>query len=138
MLEKLKSLFDFVGVNDNFNMYEGPGEEYIGAVSDIVLSVRKNYPREDINWSMIHDAGCTFDDSELPHHISSTDEIQTLLTRCETLLDMLGHSPTLVTVSRSSCDDYCPPHQVDMIQSALLTLLKMKFANITEHHCYND
>ena len=40
----------------------------------------------DIDWRMVHDAGCTFDDSELPHHISSKQEIQTLLASTEKLL----------------------------------------------------
>ena len=87
---------------------------------------------------MVHDAGCTFDDSELPHHISTKAEINSLLRTCEQFLDMLGKVPTIVTMSRSSCDDYCPVHQVEEIQSGVLNLLKMKYGNITEYHCYQE
>ena len=40
----------------------------------------------DIDWNLVHDAGCTFDDSELPHHVSSKQEIQTLLASTEKLI----------------------------------------------------
>ena len=137
LLEKLKCMFDYLAIDENLSMYEGPGEELVGVVSDIVMTVRKHYPREEIDWRLVHDAGCTFDDSELPHHISNPAQINTLLRMCENLLDLLDQSPTIVTMSRSSCDDYCPPHQVEDIQSGVLNLLKMKYGNITENHCYN-
>ena len=119
-------------------MYEGPGEELLGPISQLVDSVRKHYPRQEIDWKLIHDAGCTFDDSELPHHISSKAEIQTMLRLAEQFLDWLDKPPTIVTMSRSSCDDYCPQDQVEDIQMGVLTLLKMKFRNVTEHHCYKE
>lgn len=139
-LKSLKSIFDFLceDVNQNLSLYEGPGDELLGSVEDIVTTLRKHYPRVDIDWRLVHDAGCTFDDSDLPHHISSQSEIHSLLRMTEQILDMLGHSPTIVTVSRSSCDDYCPSHQVEEIQSGLLNLLKMKYGKITENHCYMD
>ena len=136
LLANLSSIFTFLSGEENLSMYEGPGEELTGPVTDIVNSVRKHYPRQEIDWPMVHDAGCTFDDSELPHHISTQAEINSLLRTCEQFLDMLGKVPTIVTMSRSSCDDYCPEHQVEEIQSGVLNLLKMKYGNITEHHCY--
>ena len=138
LLEKLKNIFEFLSTDENLSMYEGPGEDLTGVVSDIVLSVRKHYPREEVDWRLVHDAGCTFDDSELPHHISSPAQILSLLRMTETLLDLLGQPPTIVTMSRSSQDDYCPPHQVEEIQAGLLNLLKIKFGNIAEHHCYRE
>ena len=137
-LEHLKSIFDFLTLDENLSMYEGPGEEYLGAVEDIVSSVRKHYPRHDVDWRLVHDAGCTFDDSELPHHISSQCEVQSLLRRTEQFLDLLERTPSIITVSRSSCDDYCPPHQVEQIQNGLLSLLKMKYDKVVENHCYRD
>ena len=136
LLDNLSSIFSFLDSEENLELYEGPGEALIGPVTDIVQSVRKHYPRQEVDWRMVHDAGCTFDDSELPHHISSNAEINSLLRTCEQFLDILGKVPTIVTISRSSCDDYCPPHQVEDIQSGVLNLLKMKYGTITEHHCY--
>jgi len=138
MLENLKLIFTHLAMDGDLNMYEGPGEELIGPVSDIVVSIRKHYPRCDIDWRLIHDAGCTFDDSELPHHISSNSEIQSLFRMTERILDMLDLSPTVITMSRSSCDDYCPPHQVDDIQAGLLSLLHVKYGNLKENHCYRE
>jgi len=138
MLDKLESIFTYLSMEENLTMYEGPGEDLLGSVSHLVDSVRKHYPRQEIDWRLVHDAGCTFDDSELPHHISNKTEVQTMLRLAEQFLDCLDKPPTLVTVSRSSCDDYCPPDQVEDIQMGVLTLLKMKFRNVTEHHCYKE
>ena len=137
LLQKLQSIFEFLSIEENLNMYEGPGEELLGPVSDIVTSVRKHYPREEVDWRMVHDAGCTFDDSELPHHISSPSQIQTLVRMTESFLDILGSAPTIITMARSSQDDYCPPHQVEDIQSGVLNLLKIKYGNIKENRCYD-
>ena len=138
MLDKLESIFTYLTMEENLSMYEGPGEELVGSISQLVDSVRKHYPRQEIDWKLIHDAGCTFDDSELPHHISSKTEIQTMLRLAEQFLDWLDKPPTIVTISRSSCDDYCPQDQVEDIQMGVLTLLKMKFRGVTEHHCYRE
>ena len=138
LLKKLRNIFEFLTIDENLNMYEGLGQELLGQVSDIVTSVRKHYPKEEVDWRMVHDAGCTFDDSELPHHISSPSQIQTLIRMTESFLDLLGQSPTIVTMSRSSQDDYCPPHQVEDIQSGVLNLLKIKYGNIIENRCYDE
>ncbi|XP_023330378.1 UPF0489 protein C5orf22 homolog [Eurytemora carolleeae] len=138
MLNRLKSIFSFLAEEENLSTYEGLGEEYIPRVSRIVDNLRKHYPRLDIDWNLVHDAGCTFDDSELPHHISSKQEIQTLLASTEKLIDYLGKKPTVITISRSSEDDYCPPNQVEDIQSGVLSLLQLKYSGVKIHHCYLD
>ena len=43
-------------------LYIGPGEELVGPVSDIVVSIRKHYPRSEIDWKLIHDAGQAFNE----------------------------------------------------------------------------
>ena len=73
-------------------------------------------------------------------------EIQSLLRQTELLLSWLGKQPTVVTVSRSSEDDYCPPDQVltecgvaqqvtpvqvEEIQEGLLGLLHTKYRGLT-------
>ena len=40
--------------------------------------------------------------------------------------------PTIVTIARSSLDDYCPPDQVDMIQCLVEDVLKECFGNSRE------
>jgi len=130
MLDTLNSIFTFLSHNEYLDRYEGPGEEYLDKVSQIVDSVRKHYPRADIDWLQVHNAGSTFDDSELPHHISSKQEIMSMLSSTEKLLDYLDKSPTVITVARSSQDDYCPPFQVEEIQSLVLNLLQMKYPSL--------
>ena len=56
--------------------------------------------------------GCTCDDTELPHHVSSRDEIASLMTSSKDLLEQIGGKITVVTVARSSLDDFCPKDQV--------------------------
>jgi len=138
MLDCLESIFSYLCQEENLSGYEGPGEEYIPQVSKLVDNLRKHYPRLDIDWRQVHDAGCTFDDSELPHHISSTQEIKSMLAASEKLIDFLEKKPTIITISRSSEDDYCPPHQVEEIQSGLLSLLQMKYSKIKVINGYLD
>jgi len=109
---KLGLLFAFLKREESLVTYTGPGEEYLPQVSAIHEAVRKHCPREEVDWDLIHEAGQTFDDSELPHHVSSTAEIQAMIRQTEGLLNCLAKPPTVVTVARSSLDDYCPPHQV--------------------------
>ena len=81
---------------------------------------------------MIHDAGCTFDDSELPHHVSSKQEISALLSSTEKLLDFLGSKPTIITISRSSQDDYCPPNQARYLSCCCRRYGPKRFIGRTE------
>lgn len=138
-LDWLHSIFSFLQEEENLRMYEGPAPDHlVGKVTNIVDSVRKHYPRGEVDWRLVHEAGCTFDDTELPHHVSTSQEIKTMFKLTERLIDQLGKAPTIITVSRSSEDDYCPPHQVEEIQSGLLSLLQMKYTGIVVHRGYLD
>lgn len=73
-----------------------------------------------ISWKTYFDAGCTLDSNELPAHISTHEQIAELLILFKQFLRQLTDFPSLITISRSSDDDYCPPHQVDHIQEEVL------------------
>ncbi|XP_047113575.1 UPF0489 protein C5orf22 homolog [Schistocerca piceifrons] len=80
---------------------------------------------------MVHDAGCTCDDTELPHHVTTRPDIERLVAAVfRPLLGRLPGKPTIVTISRSSEDDYCPPEDVDFIQEAVLKELRLKFSPV--------
>ncbi|XP_022082197.1 UPF0489 protein C5orf22 homolog [Acanthaster planci] len=87
---------------------------------------------------MIHMAGLTCDDNgELPHHVSSEEEIDSLVATMQTLLSWLPR-PVMVTVARSSHDDYCPPEQVDQIQHKVLQMLQNVYGKIDVHMDYKN
>lgn len=74
----------------------------------------------EIAWMTIFDAGCTFDSNDLPHHISTEAEIIHMIEMFKRFLTGILYTPCIITVSRSSDDDYCPVKQVDFIQKLVL------------------
>jgi hypothetical protein len=59
-------------------------------------------------------AGCTCDDTDLPHHVSTRNEIIQLMTSSRELLRKVGAKICVVTIARSSLDDFCPQDQVSI------------------------
>ncbi|XP_065156122.1 UPF0489 protein C5orf22 homolog isoform X7 [Atheta coriaria] len=104
---------------------------------DVML---EHYEEKDIDWEIIHDAGCTKDDTELPHHVSTTEELEIMFTAFDSFLkklvlhhgDNLKIAPTIITISRSTVDDYTPGEDVESIQQRILEILKNNFGNCAE------
>lgn len=92
-------------------------------IINLVNEIEINYNVEDVGWMTIYDAGCTFDSTELPHHISSNDEIIELMDSFKQILNAIKFTPNIITIARSSDDDYCPVEQVDFIQKLVLDAL---------------
>ncbi|XP_053849982.1 UPF0489 protein C5orf22 homolog isoform X3 [Vidua macroura] len=92
---------------------------------------------ESPDYEMVHQAGLTCDYVELPHHVSTEDEIEGLIQSIRVLLTDLP-KPTLVTVARSSLDDYCPSEQVDIIQEKVLDLLHSVYGSLDVHLDYSS
>lgn len=67
---------------------------------------------EKPDWWAVFAGGCTRDQGGLPYHISTDDEIKSLVKKA--LLPLLQNlpAPVLITVARSTDDGYCPPDQV--------------------------
>ncbi|KAK3883578.1 hypothetical protein Pcinc_012121 [Petrolisthes cinctipes] len=91
---------------------------------------------EKVDWGLVHDAGCTWDDErhQLPHHVSTQEEMDSLIEKFGHLVTGLPVPPTLVTVARSSLDDYCPPHQVDGLQEAVCQILHRAYSIECKKH----
>ncbi|XP_018429491.1 PREDICTED: UPF0489 protein C5orf22 homolog [Nanorana parkeri] len=87
---------------------------------------------ESPDYEMIHQAGLTCDYAELPHHVSSQIEIEGFIQSTKHLLKHLP-KPTLVTLARSSLDDYCPSDQVDFIQEKVLDVLRSLYGTLDVH-----
>ncbi|XP_032038847.1 LOW QUALITY PROTEIN: UPF0489 protein C5orf22 homolog [Aythya fuligula] len=84
---------------------------------------------ESPDYEMVHQAGLTCDYMELPHHVSTEEEIEGLIQSTKVLLKNMP-KPTLVTIARSSLDDYCPSEQVDIIQEKVLNLLGLVYGTL--------
>ncbi|XP_018573199.1 UPF0489 protein C5orf22 homolog isoform X5 [Anoplophora glabripennis] len=100
----------------------------IQQVNELTSSLMKHYNNEDIDWDLIHDAGCTCDDSGLPHHISNDEELVVMFESFERFLEILPFPPAIITVSRSTEDDYTPSDYVDTIQEKLIHILRERFS----------
>ncbi|NXD80444.1 CE022 protein, partial [Halcyon senegalensis] len=92
---------------------------------------------ESPDYEMVHQAGLTCDYMELPHHVSTEEEIESLIQSVKVLLKDIP-KPTLVTVARSSLDDYCPSEQVDTIQEKVLNLLSSVYGTLDVHLDYSS
>ncbi|XP_040443375.1 UPF0489 protein C5orf22 homolog isoform X2 [Falco naumanni] len=92
---------------------------------------------ESPDYEMVHQAGLTCDYVELPHHVSTEEEIEGLIQSIKILLKDMP-KPTLVTVARSSLDDYCPSEQVDIIQEKVLRLLGLVYGTLDVHLNYSS
>ncbi|BET01826.1 chromosome 5 open reading frame 22 [Nesidiocoris tenuis] len=104
-------------------------------VKRIAANVLAAYSQVD--WSVVHDAGCTWDNTDLPEHVSTKEELTKLLAVFKDFLSTLGTSaPGAITISRSSEDDYCPPEDVDWIQSQVLALIKDKWTTVNVNEVY--
>ncbi|XP_077285628.1 misexpression suppressor of ras 6 [Arctopsyche grandis] len=127
-LEELNNLFTHLDEHKNLGDWQEEKTHLYYEVCELVRAVRRHYSDKEIDWLSIHDAGCTCDNTDLPHHVATDDEFQDYITgHFRELLGALPHPPTIITISRSSQDDYCPQEQVDAIQAAVLDELNSRF-----------
>ncbi len=123
-LEKKKQKLEHIW--SCLNSKEEPAE---GNGTDLLL-LKGLIDEYGLDAEILHSYGAGMDDCPLPHHISSDEEILTMMQQFECFLSTyLGEGPTLgcVTIARSSLDDYCPVDQVDFIQNEVLDRLKKHF-----------
>lgn len=127
-LDDLECVFAHLNDGNNIENMKSPPESLHSMWQGIdelvkIIQEENKCANEAIDWMLYYYAGCTFDSSELPHHESSHLEIDRLIDAFKEFLRQLKRLPTIITISRSSEDDYCPAHQVEQIQKAVLVAL---------------
>ncbi|PBC31997.1 hypothetical protein APICC_07204 [Apis cerana cerana] len=107
------------------------------AVQLIYQELTSVYKQSEIDWKMIHDAGCTRDDTDLPHHVTKPNDLDRLISGTfRSFLAALPAPPTIVTIARSSQDEYCPSENVDQIQVGVLEELRQHLGDIDVQLAY--
>lgn len=125
-INDLETIFNYV--EEHKSIPDGIDSELMEKVTKIRQSVLDSYNEGEIDWTLVHDAGCTCDDTELPHHVTEKEDLFVFINeRFSSFLDLLPCPPTIVTISRSAEDDYTPLEDVDYIEQNVLDCLKKKF-----------
>ncbi|CAC5384838.1 UPF0489 protein C5orf22 [Mytilus coruscus] len=131
-LSELKSMFYKIHQDRNAEI-DHPSKDLILILKEAILNKEENP-----DFLLLHEAGCTCDDTELPHHVSSEGEITLLISAVQETLSHF-HKPVMVTMARSSItDEYCPPDQVESIQEQTLEMLQDLYLEINVTNDYDD
>lgn len=96
-------------------------------IRELRKALLEHYEDKDVDWTLVMDACATCDDTPLPHHVSSNEELEVMFEAFGNFLDVLAEPPVIVTVSRSTVDDYTPEEDVEEIQKRALELVSKKF-----------
>lgn len=121
----LESIFKHLDENDSLN--EDFESEYTPQVISLVDEIKKYY--NQVDWLLVHHMGCTCDDTGLPHNVPDRAAISESLKSFSGFLRALPDIATVITISRSSEDDYCPLEDVDFIQNEVLTYLRQRYVS---------
>ncbi|KAM9104495.1 UPF0489 protein C5orf22 homolog isoform 1-T1 [Megaptera novaeangliae] len=134
-LEDLEAAFaDLCDGDDEETVQKWASNPGMESLVPLVQSLKKRMEAPD--YEMVHQAGLTCDYSELPHHISTEQEIEYLIQSVYYVLKNLP-KPTVVTIARSSLDDYCPSEQVDTIQEEVISVLRSLYGPLDVHLVYS-
>ncbi|XP_007451475.1 PREDICTED: UPF0489 protein C5orf22 homolog [Lipotes vexillifer] len=134
-LEDLEAAFaDLCDGDDEETVQKWASNPRMESLVPLVQSLKKRMEAPD--YEMVHQAGLTCDYSELPHHISTEQEIEYLIQSVYYVLKNLP-KPTVVTIARSSLDDYCPSEQVDTIQEKVISVLRSLYGTLDVHLVYS-
>ncbi|XP_070574936.1 UPF0489 protein C5orf22 homolog isoform X2 [Ptychodera flava] len=129
-LEAIEKILQQLSIGKEFSQQEREENSRLSQILELISDIKAGGNDTEIDYDLLHQAGMTCDDNdELPCHVSDQDEIKTLMLAMETVLSGL-QKPTMVTVARSSYDDYCPKDQVEFIQHSVLRTLQTMYGKL--------
>ncbi|KAF7282618.1 hypothetical protein GWI33_002337 [Rhynchophorus ferrugineus] len=137
-LQQLERTFKSIQDNKELKLDDITDPDVGLKITKLYETLLENYSEEYIDWELIHDAGCTWDDTDLPHHVSTEEELEVMFETFTTFLESLSTAPVVITISRSTEDDYTPGEDVDTIQEKVLEILKDKYNCETPVLSYKD
>ncbi|CAB0035314.1 unnamed protein product, partial [Trichogramma brassicae] len=71
-------------------------------LKELHQEMHKHYKDQEIDWMLVHNSGCTIDDTELPHHVTSRPDLERFIEGAfRAFLLALPALPTIVTVART-------------------------------------
>lgn len=123
-LSDLKKIFS--------SLQEDSGAVINHTKKDLIVRLRDHMLKsgDEADFLLLHEAGCTCDDTELPHHVSTQGQITQLISAVQETLSYF-HKPLMITMARSSNgDEYCPPDQVNSIQELAIEMLRDLYLRI--------
>ncbi|XP_022218251.2 UPF0489 protein C5orf22 [Drosophila obscura] len=131
-LEALKRIFWHLEEQRSLEGLELPDEtvispEVYAKIVQLTEQLQDKYPDDEIDWHLIFDSGSTTDNNGLPHHISTSQELEEYFANFKRFLERLPVPPVAITMAHSAQDDYCPQNQVAFIEERVLRLLKDVF-----------
>lgn len=130
-LAELEKLFTYLDSKRTLDSYENtsiPPDRY-KLIVDLVTSIRGNYNDEEIDWILVNNAGNTSDNNGLPHHKSTDEGLEKYYENFEKFLKEVNLVPTIITMGRSTEDDYCPKDQVESIQTRVVQILQKVYGD---------
>ncbi|EDW18924.1 UPF0489 protein C5orf22 homolog [Drosophila mojavensis] len=133
-LDALKRIFWHLEEERTFDGLERPDESVItpqvyAKILHLAEQLQAKYPDDEIDWLLIFDSGSTTDNNGLPHHISTTKELEDYFAHFKRFLQRLPVPPVAITMAHSARDDYCPQDQVAFIEEQVLRLLREVFGD---------
>lgn len=130
-LEYLKSIFEHLEEKRTLEGFPKIDHQLFEKIEYVVKVLQEHFKLDEIDFLLIHDAGCTWDTYGLPDHRSTDAEIDEAMELTEKFLRSIP-DPIIITVSRSSEDDYCPADQIEMIQGKFLDTLQRVYGHRVE------
>jgi hypothetical protein len=126
---KLELIYNFLSEKLNSSSLED------GILKDEKLDeLATIFKRENIDIEIIHSYGSGLDEHDLPHHVSSTDQIEKMINDFSFFINKylvsMKLSPSIITIARSSLDGYCPDDQVEFIQEEIISKIKKDLGNL--------